>query len=274
MQLIKGDNNIHTLLRMYEAVRNGNRSYPRGNVCMNVHNMAVEFDMNQPLFTSFKARNFNLQYAKKEWLWYLGADAMDSSIEQYATMWKKLQQKDGSYYSNYGQYIFGPTTDLTNQTQFEYVINTLVNDPDSRRASMSLLQPYHLFESNSDVVCTYAINFTIEDCRLDMTVMMRSNDVIYGFTNDSFCFSQLYLLVFKTLENKYSWLLKGTYTHFTNSMHVYDRHFDMINNIIADGYAGYIDVETPVDPTYRECSVLVLSKGDVGYGPYTAWLKA
>lgn len=272
MYVINRSDNVHTMLQMYRAVSKGVRSNPRGSECRNVHNLAAIFDLNQPVITSFRARNFNLKYAKQEWLWYLRGNKFDSSIEQYATMWKKLQQPDGSYYSNYGQYIFGSNGDKT--TQFGYVIETLKADPDSRRASITLLQPHHLFAENTDVVCTYAINFTIEDCKLNMTVMMRSNDVIFGFTNDAFCFTQLYILVFKILEHKYSWLLKGTYTHFTNSMHVYDRHFKMISEIVEQGYDGYENLPIPLDPSYDECVSMIVDKGVVINGAYSAWLKA
>src|SRR5690606_30286682 len=124
----------------------------------------------------------------------------------------------------------------------DYVVQTLDDDPNSRRASMVLLKREHLFDTNSDVVCTYAINFCIEDDRLHMTVMMRSNDVIFGFTNDAFCFSQLYDFVYALLKERLFRLKYGTYTHMTNSMHVYERHFLMIESICASGPHGFIPV--------------------------------
>lgn len=270
MQLIQGLNNVDTMLRMYGVVYTGDEVTIRDQKVRNVHNMALIFDPSQPVITSFDARKFNLDYAKREWLWYLGADRFDSSIEQYATMWKKLKQPDGSYYSNYGQYIFA-TRDDRRLSQFRYVCETLLMDRNSRRASMVLLQPDHLFHENVDTVCTYAINFTIERNCLNMTVMMRSNDVVFGFTNDAFCFWNLYMMVHAWLSERIAGLGIGTYTHFTNSMHVYERHFDMLREIIGTAERGHTPISVPW-PTYDDVDTIVDSRGKVLTGDYGAWL--
>lgn len=267
--------NAWSMIDMYwQIFNNGYELRTRNTVCRNIRNFAIVMDANQSVLTSFKERKLNLAYCKEEWLWYLRANPFDSSIEKHATMWKKLRQPDGSYYSNYGQYMFNDAHVLG--SQFEYVVNTLAKDPDSRRASMVLLQREHLFEDNSDVVCTYAINFTIQDDSagdpvLHMTVMMRSNDVIYGFTNDSFCLHQLMKFVYAKLREVYPHLTLGTYTHFTNSMHVYDRHYEMISAIILNGLADYDPIDIP-EVTSEEVDLLL--RGVYLDRPYTAWLTS
>lgn len=270
MRVIQGANNVDVLLKMYGAVMRGPEVEIRGQKCRNIHNMAVMLDARVPPITSFKARKLNLAYAKREWLWYLGADPMDDSIQEHATMWKKLQQPDGSFYSNYGQYLFGKDED--GATQFSYVVKTLKADPHSRRASMVLLKREHLFEANVDTVCTYAINFTIEDGYLRMTVMMRSNDVIFGFTNDAFCFWNLYMFVYTVLSKSMPELRIGDYTHFTNSMHVYDRHYAMIKQIVSEAEYGYFKVEVPM-PSAEEVVELLTNRGQSGGGKYGQWLQ-
>lgn len=272
MRVIEGQNNISTLLQMYKVVSNAVEIETRGQKCREIRNLAVVFDGRQAICTNFEAREFNLTYAKKEWLWYLGADPKDHSIVEHAKAWKKLQQEDGTFYSNYGQYIFGEQH-LGKPTQLAYVLKTLSEDKNSRRASIVLLKQEHLFADNSDVVCTYGINFHITDDVLSMTVMMRSNDVIWGFTNDAFCFSQLHMFVLKLLQKVYPNLKAGTYTHFTNSMHVYDRHYDMIRKILIQGESAYRHVRIP-DPTREEVVALVQSKGKEGAGDYVSWLTA
>jgi thymidylate synthase len=270
VHIVQQSNNVDTLLEMYRRVLAAPEVTIRGSRCRNVHNMAVVLDGSEPVMTSFAARRFNPQYAKREWLWYLGADPMDASIEQYAAQWAKIKQPDGSYFSNYGQYMFGGPPIMP--SQFEYVVETLLGDINSRRASMVLLQPYHLFHENRDVVCTYAINFTIEELALHMTVMMRSNDVIWGFTNDAFCFSSLMEFVYLHLASRIGGLVRGSYTHFTNSMHVYDRHYGMIERIVGEGRQGYERID-PVRPTLEEAKDLVLTRGKGGNGEYVDWLQ-
>lgn len=270
MQVIQGANNVETMIQMYDAVRRGTMSEARGMKTINVHNLAVVLDAGQPIMTSFNARKLNLNYCKKEWLWYLGANKFDDSIEQHATMWKKLKQADGSYNSNYGQYIFAEP-DSGMDSQFWYCINQLIADRGSRRSTMMLLKSEHLYPQNTDTVCTYGINFTIEEGFLHMTVMMRSNDVIFGFTNDVFCFHQLYALVFIILKENLPDIMAGTYTHLANSMHVYERHFDMIDQLIADDILGYYPIDIP-RPTATEAIALVRSRGQSVVGDYSTWL--
>lgn len=268
MHVVQGRNNVDAILKMYRVVSSGPEISARETRSRNIHNLAIILDSNQPVITNFFHRKMNLAYAKREWLWYLGADPKDASICEHATAWKKLQQEDGSFYSNYGQYLFGRVGDRP--TQFEYVVRTLKDDPQSRRASMMLLKAEHLYAGNTDTVCTYAINFFIDSGHLNMTVMMRSNDVIWGFTNDAFCFWNLHVFVYEVLRASMPDLKLGSYTHMANSMHVYDRHYRMILDII--GHPSFKEVIVP-RPTAREALSLVLSNGKEGDGEYTTWLK-
>ena len=274
MKLIKNSfstgplGNVQAMLRMYDTVwHDGIEISPRGQPVKNVRNLAIVLNSNLPVLTTFAARRMNLAYARREWLWYLSADKFDDSIEQYATMWKKLKQPDGSFYSNYGQYIFGGE-----QSQFDFVVGTLMADKDSRRASIVLLDRSHMFADNTDMVCTYSINFCIEADALHMSVMMRSNDVIFGFTNDAFCFWQLHLFVHAVLKQMYPLLVLGSYTHIANSMHVYGRHYDMIRQIMYEGTPGYEHVEVP-RPTSDEVQYLIANRGREGDGEYIKWLR-
>jgi thymidylate synthase len=273
MRLIQNQNNLASVLAMYQACLQAPESAPRGQKVRNVANMAVVFDATQPVLTTFAHRKLNLNYCKREWLWYLGADPKDDSIAEHATAWKKLQQPDGSYYSNYGQYMFGFREEGRDDppSQFEYVVQQLRKDPDTRRACMILLQRDHLFDANTDTVCTYAIHFAIYGGSLDMTVMMRSNDVVWGFTNDAFCFQQLYEFVYQLVALKVPGLQRGQYTHMANSMHVYERHYEMLAKIVRDPRIERVHVPKP---TPQDVSDLYKSRGKGGSGEYCEWLKA
>jgi thymidylate synthase len=271
-------NNVDAMLKLYDLIRRAPIIEQRGMRVKHVRDVAIVLRADQPVITNFKARKFNLNYAKQEWLWYLRADKFDDSIQEHAKAWEKLKQGDGSFFSNYGQYIFSPPAaegEDREPSQFDYVIETLLEDPGSRRASMVLLQRNHLFADNKDVVCTYAINFGIDNGYLEMTVMMRSNDVIFGFTNDAFCFWNLYLFVYTVLRKRMPDLKVGSYTHFANSMHAYEKHFGMLNEICVDARngTGYTPIQLPA-PTFEEV-VDFLNKrdGDGQLNSYTSWVK-
>lgn len=174
-------------------------------------------------FFNFKTRKMNLDYIKKEFLWYLKGDKYDTSICEHAKMWKSLINEDGSINSNYGQYIFGE------QNQFDSVINTLLNDKDSRRASIVILSEKHLSSETNDYPCTYSLNFRIREGKLRMSVRMRSQDAVFGMTNDAPAFSLIQEMIYVTLrDSKYDDLKLGRYYHTVDSFHVYKRHFNIL----------------------------------------------
>jgi thymidylate synthase len=176
-------------------------------------------------FQNFPSRKMNLRYIKDEFLWYVKGDRFDTSIAEKAKMWQGLINTDGSINSNYGFYLFsGPN-------QFDNVVKTLETDRDSRRASMMILRDEHLLSDTKDVPCTYSINFRIRDNRLNMSVRMRSQDCVYGMTNDAPAFSFIHEMMLNALRRRYPTLEYGRYNHTADSFHVYERHWPMLEKI-------------------------------------------
>jgi len=199
---------------------------PRGLKILEVENFNHIFKPYER-FINYPSRKLNLKYIKKEFLWYLKGDKYDTSITKYASMWKSLINKDGSINSNYGQYIFS-------NDMFYNVLNTLIKDRDSRRAHIAILSSDHLISDTKDYPCTLGINFRIRDNKLNMSVMMRSNDGIYGLGNDLPCFSFIHEMMYVCLKTFYNDLEYGEYYHFANSFHIYEKHFNLLNKIIKE----------------------------------------
>jgi thymidylate synthase len=203
-----------------DVATKGVKVSPRGLTVLEIENYSYVLNPYER-FVNFKSRKFNLNYVKTEFLWYLKGDKYDTSIADHAKIWKGTINEDGSINSNYGQYVFGA------QKQFDIVVNTLKNDKDSRRASMMILSKDTL-TSDRDVPCTYALNFRIRENKLNMTVHMRSQDAIFGMGNDAPCFSFMHEMILNALKEFYPELEYGDYTHFADSFHVYERHFEML----------------------------------------------
>ena len=64
----------------------------------------------------------------------------------------------------------------------------LKDNPNTRQAALSIYDAKEIPKYENDTPCTYAVQFTILNGRLDMSVVMRSNDLWYGFCNDQYCF--------------------------------------------------------------------------------------
>lgn len=191
---------------------------------------SITFDSNHPILFNFPARKLNVKYAVEEFLWYVRADKNDDSITEHATMWKKLKQDDGSFFSNYGQYIFRKFTP-DGISLFRFAYEELVRNHGTRRAAIPLLQASHCFHANSDMVCTFAIQFFIRNGYLNMIVNMRSNDAVWGLTNDAFCFCMLHRMMYGLMREVVPNLRLGVYIHTANTLHVYERHYEMAKEI-------------------------------------------
>lgn len=183
----------------------------------------VEFDNTRALFNvGFEIRNptdnhitethrkWNPGYAMREWLWYLSGDPSAVEISKYAPIWKNMMDEEGNVRSNYGW-------QWKRNDQLEKVIKLLQDKPDTRKATISIYDGKEIDTYSKDTPCTYAVQFTILDGKLNMSVLMRSNDLWYGFCNDQFCFSMLQKDVADILQ-----LEVGTYFHFAHNLHLYN----------------------------------------------------
>ena len=161
-----------------------------------------------------KERNWKEDYAEAEWQWYLSGDpnvkALGDIYGKVPEIWKRMADDNGRVNSNYGY-------QWERNGQLDRVIQMLQDNPDNRQCAVSIYDGKEIDDYNHDTPCTYAVQFTIIHNRLDMCVVMRSNDLWYGFCNDQYQFSKLQEMVSKRLE-----IETGTYYHFAHNMHLYN----------------------------------------------------
>lgn len=160
-------------------------------------------------------RKFSLKYAEREWAWYLSGNSYVTEIKKYAPIWDKMHNGDDRVNSNYGfQWM--------RERQLEKCIKQLKNNPDTRQAWISIYDGKEKDKYDYDTPCTMCVGFDIRDGKLCMNVIMRSNDLVFGFCNDTYCFSKLQEYVADKLG-----LPMGEYCHFAHDLHIYERHFYM-----------------------------------------------
>ncbi len=173
-----------------------------------------------------QARKFNSNYAILEFLWYLSRDPSVRNIGKVARLWKDIQDPEGNAESNYGYYIF--------PDQWNFVIEELKGDRDSRRATIEIAKSEHKRQNPKDIPCTEYIHFLIRNNELHLGVYMRSNDIIYGFCNDAFVFSLMQQMMLNELRGFYQNLRLGNYFHHAGSLHLYQRHYNLAKDILGD----------------------------------------
>jgi len=161
-----------------------------------------------------RERNWKEEYALAEWQWYLSEDRNINKLGdiygKIPQIWKRMADKNGNVNSNYG-WQWG------RNNQIDHVVNLLKYNPDTRQAAISIYDCKEYKDYKTDTPCTYAVQFTILHGRLNMCVVMRSNDLWYGFCNDQYCFSQLQEMISLELG-----IETGTYYHFAHNMHLYN----------------------------------------------------
>lgn len=161
-------------------------------------------------------RSWKKSYADIEWEWYLSKNRSVKEIKKHAKIWDKMHNGDNIVNSNYGY-------QWSRNNQLDFVINELTNHPESRRAVLTIYDGKDHIDHNYDTPCTLNIIFNIVNSKLNMSVLMRSNDLWFGFCNDQYCFSKLQELVAKSLNIEIGW-----YYHFVNNLHLYNKHHEKL----------------------------------------------
>ena len=105
--------------------------------------------------------------------------------------------------------------------QLYNVLEKLRNKKDTRHAAITIYDGKEILNYTYDTPCTYAIQFTIIENKLNMSVYMRSNDLWFGFCNDQYCFSELQKMMCNELQ-----LSMGWYYHHAHNMHVYNDYLN------------------------------------------------
>jgi len=183
----------------------------------------IGFYINNPMDNLIKDedRNWKWDYAEAEWQWYLSGDRnikkLGGLYGKVPEIWKRMANEYDEVNSNYGW-------QWRRSHQLDKVITMLRGNSRTRQAAISIYDGKEIHDYKHDTPCTYAVQFTVVGQKLNMCVVMRSNDLWYGFCNDQYCFSKLQELVATETG-----LLIGSYYHFAHNLHLYDNIIEKIN---------------------------------------------
>lgn len=194
----------------------GRISSPRGQKTLELDHVVFKIDPRKSLYTSPK-RNLNFFFLIAENLWYWSGRNSTELPSYYVKNYRSFSD-DGIHQGAYGPQFL---------EQIRFVINTLKKDPDSRQAVITLWRPNP--SESKDKPCTVSFDFKIRDGKLNMHATMRSNDAIWGNNYDIPSFSMLLLSVSGILG-----VPSGVLYLTAHSYHVYEQHFDMMDDLIKE----------------------------------------
>ena len=226
----------------------GENVSPRGMLTKEISPVGITITNPRKRVISHPLRKLNYGFMVGELLWILQG-RNDLSIAHYNSQWAKYSDDGEILNGAYGQRIFRwdgafdvidesytddegnthPSFELQQVTvnQFEKAFEQLKADPDSRQATIVLFNPTQDYRETKDKPCTNLLRFTIRNSKLNMMVMMRSNDIWFGFPYDVFNFTMLQEIMAGRLGVEV-----GKYTHVVDSLHIYEQHFKIAKELI------------------------------------------
>ncbi|HJO92326.1 MAG TPA: thymidylate synthase [Victivallales bacterium] len=230
MEIIKGKNADELFINASNAlIKRGHRRAPRGLETLELNDAWLVLENINECVVNLPERNLDLNYLHGELEWYKSGSLDVKDIEKYSKFWTKLADSNGTVNSNYGFLAFKEK--FAGKSQVEWCVDKINEDKQTRQAIINYNQPRHKYEGNKDFVCTISQLFNInQDNKLESRTFMRSNDLIYGLTYDLpwFCYTQAEIA--NRTNNEV-----GQYKHYAASLHVYEKHFDMLEKIANHG---------------------------------------
>lgn len=221
----------------------------------------------------------SIRYFCRELIAYFsGSLFVEDGLAQASSFWRTLADLDGKICSNYGYYVFHQkVSEFDNKSQYDWVIENLLKNSDSRKAFININQPHHKNIENKDFPCTLGMQFFIQNNYVCCVVASRSTDIYTGLPYDMGFFSLILELVYKDLQERLFFtdgqnLKLGFVAMKTNFTQIYDKTKNGVMSLLEK---GKIEIENIEPMPEIENAQLVLH--DIYFGecttPIMQWIK-
>lgn len=193
---------------------------------------------------NISGRNNSLPAACAETLWVLAGRSDVEWLKFYLSRAPDFSDDGKVWRAGYGPRLryYSPDHNDVYVDQLKFVIDELKALPNSRRAAISLIDPTSDSKNApvefKDFPCNLTLSFMIRYGKLDLVVFCRSQDLVWGASGINwFEFTVMQELVARMIGVEI-----GSYYHVTNNLHVYDRHFKMVQRIAlsCDPYPHWV----------------------------------
>lgn len=215
-------NQYEELLR--DIYENGtDKSDRTGTGTRSVFGRQLRFDLNEgfPLVTTKKVHLRSIIY---ELLWFLRGDTNIKYLNDHGvTIWDEWADENGDLGGVYGyQWRSWPTPDGGHIDQIENVINTLKNNPDSRRIMVSAWNVPEI-ENMALPPCHVMFQFYVADGKLSCQMYQRSADMFLGVPFNIASYALLTMMVAQVCGYGL-----GDFVHTFGDAHIYKNHFNQV----------------------------------------------
>lgn len=194
-----------------------------GTGTVSIFGYQLRFDLSEgfPLVTTKK---IHLKSIIHELLWFLkGSSNIGYLTENGVTIWNEWADKNGNLGPVYGtQWRNWPTPDGGHIDQIAKVINSIKNNPDSRRIIVSA---WNVAEVDQMALppCHLLFQFYVADGKLSCQMYQRSADMFLGVPFNIASYALLTMMVAQVCD-----LQPGEFIHTFGDTHIYLNHMEQV----------------------------------------------
>ena len=184
----------------------------------------MRFDLQQgfPLLTTKKVHLKSIIY---ELLWFISGDTNIKYLKEHGvSIWDEWADTNGDLGPVYGhQWRSWPTPDGKSIDQLANVIDTIKNNPDSRRILVSAWNPGEV-DKMALPPCHCLFQFYVAEGKLSCQLYQRSADTFLGVPFNIASYSLLTMMIAQVCG-----LQPGEFIHTTGDTHLYLNHIEQVN---------------------------------------------
>lgn len=220
----------------------GQEVSPRGMLTKELSPVTITITNPRKRVITHPVRKLNYGFMVGEALWYLSGTDDVNQVSHYNKQWNNYSDDGKTLNGAYGKRLFCYEENGEIINQVEAVIEKFKKDKDSRHGTCLIFKPSDLIKETKDVPCNNMLRFSIRNNKLNLMNIVRSNDIVFGLPYDIHFFTLLQELVASRLDVEI-----GNYVHVVDSLHLYEMHFEMANNIVNTKHADIYENNTPID---------------------------
>ena len=200
----------------------------------------------------------NKDWVRRELAWFnSGSDALMDMEAPVPALFQACAGTDGKVNSAYGHILFSDDITMFGDTLFTLAVDAFVRKGKETRQSVAIISDrdiHYLSQHNgrNDFICTNALNFMIDQHdRLHIIAQMRSMDAVFGYRADYSMWDSLMDQMLGAMSLEYPELQRGDITFQVANLHVYPRHFALLEDV-ADDIEQRIQRRIWGLPSYRD----------------------
>lgn len=183
----------------------------------------LRFDLSEG-FPMVTTKKLHLKSIVHELLWFLKGDTNIKYLQDNGVrIWNEWADDDGNLGHIYGyQWRSWPTPDGRHIDQISQVIDSIQNNPDSRRHIVSAWNVGELDKMNLPP-CHILFQFYVADGKLSCQLYQRSADVFLGVPFNIASYALLTLMMAQVCGLK-----PGDFVHTFGDVHIYLNHIEQV----------------------------------------------